>query len=39
VAGGALWQAHDDILDLGGIDAAALDCMTQHVRRHRDTVV
>ena len=29
---------HDDILDLGGIDAGALDCMSQHVRRHRDTV-
>jgi hypothetical protein len=41
VGGGALSQAatHDDILDFGGIDAGALDCMTQHVRRQRDTVV
>src|SRR5207244_2445601 len=37
VASGALRQAEtdDDVLDLGGIYAGALDRMAQHVRRHR----
>ncbi len=30
--------ADDDVFNLGGIDAGALDGMTQHVRRHRDAV-
>src|SRR5437867_4149637 len=40
VAGGTLREAasDDDIFDLGGIDAGALDRMTQHVRRDRDAV-
>src|SRR5262245_340161 len=38
VAGGALREAaaHHHVLDFGGVDAGALDRMTEHVRLHRD---
>src|SRR5437899_1221999 len=40
VAGGALRQAatDDDIFDLAGLDAGALDRLTEHVRRQGDAV-